>query len=153
MKASVPVLFVLSMAGLSAPPAVGQVAPLVTPAQSLDDDDQIDPGFAISQMGPMVLIPDRMGVASRRHWIQLNRDECGTLQGIEDGRSMLSRSAYDDDGFVDDDEDDPAFARELMFDQWLSAHSSIAEVNGAIDHWCDEGDQDGLSDIDTSEIA
>jgi hypothetical protein len=153
MNASLPVLLVLSMASVSAPQAVGQIAPVVTPAQSMDDDDPIDPGFAISQMGPMVLIPDRMGEASRRHWIQLNRDECGTLQGIEDGRSMLNRSAYGGDGFVDEDQDDPAFAKELMFDQWLSAHSSIAEVNGAIDHWCNEGDQDGLSDIDTSDIA
>ena len=141
----------MSLAAAWTPQAGGQDAQQIAISQSLDDDSP-DPGFSISQMGPVILLPDHTGPTSRPDWIQFDRDQCGVLKGIEDRQSIFSRSAYGDGGFAEDDEDSPGRAGEQMFDQWLSAHSVIA-VNGAIDRWCDEGDDDGFGDIETSDIA
>ena len=145
----------LACAGLiatAAPPGRGGTVPKqglkfsrLMVATAADDDEMI-----VAE-GPTILL-DRSRRAGRSGWIEFDTDPCGSLQGIRDNGSLLTRSAQLDDEMGEDEEPDPSEQGRELIGQWLSEHSEIAVVNDAIDKSCDDArfvPEDSFPESDT----
>ncbi len=131
----------------------GVSAVALSPASSDDDGDLL-------LWGNPVILSDPPNRSTDKAWMQFRTDPCGTLQRVDDRRSILTRSAFDADEDADEsdgfDEDDPADVARDMIEIWLSEHPEIAVINDGIDKGCDDGrldDENAPDDWGSAQIA
>ena len=134
----------LSMVAFATPASGGQFA-RYSPAQAMpegDSDTDMQTGHAV------LLMTNPKGAAGKSDWIKFKTDSCGTLLAIDNGRSIVRKTSFDDDF----DDEDPSDLGKDMVGQWLSEHSEIAVVGDGVDRSCEDGgfffDEDLPSDID-----
>lgn len=147
MKRRIYALLAVIAAASPTAPLGGHDATLFNQLPNPDDEDPLDPGFEISQTGPIPLVTIN---AKGSDAVEFETDACGLLQQIRDSRSNMNRrTGY----WNEEDDDDPATGAEALFEQWLSAHPEIAVVNRAVDQWCGKDDIENQEDFDSSEIV
>jgi hypothetical protein len=71
-------------------------------------------------------------------WMQFETDPCGTLQRVNERRSLVTQTGFSDD-MEDFEDDDPADLGREMIGRWLSEHPQIAVINDGVDKGCDAG--------------
>jgi hypothetical protein len=101
-------------------------------------------------MGAVMLLPNHGRQSSHPGWLQFDTDACGLLQGMKDGRSTPTRSAFAGNPVLE--EVAPWNEGRAKFGKWLSAHPEVAVIGNTIDKWCGADGFDG-EDLDTPEIA
>jgi hypothetical protein len=137
-----------------ASPAFGHdwSAAALAPGSWLDPPGLLGDNPLFSQGRPVVLLPNHGHSADNTDWLRSETDACGDLQQMQDRRSIVKQTAFDD-GLDGPDEDDPAYQGRLLFQRWLSDHAEVAVISDGVDKSCDGFWFDGDGDEDTLEIA
>jgi hypothetical protein len=124
---------------LAVPLSAQDAGPSDPYSYDLEPPTRVDETLIFS--GSPVILTNHSNRADDRQWMQMETDSCGTLERVEDGRSLITKAGFDGD--IDDlddfDEEDPADAGREMIGRWLSAHPEIAVVNDGVDKECDDG--------------
>ena len=131
-------LLATSVAAGVATPLGGRGTPVAPPEliHQADAYSPYDDGLFLSD-GPIPLLTNRTHSTSNSDWLRFETDSCGLPERTESKRSIVTRSAFDDD--MDDEEDmDPVDQAWDMVGKWLSPHSEIAVVTDGVAKSCDD---------------
>jgi hypothetical protein len=130
---------------------IGQASAAPTsrsPSFHADSSAAYEDGLLTSGEGAMVLLPNHSQHSDNSDLLRFRTDVCGVLQSVENRRSMIRQSSYDDDMDLYEN-DNPSDVAAEVIEQWLSAHAEIAVITDGVQKSCDDSPFDDDQPTDT----
>ena len=118
------------------------------PSIHADSSAAYEDGLLTAGDGAMVLLPNHSQRSDNSDLLRFRTDVCGVLQSVENRRSMVRQSSYDDDMDLYEN-DDPSDVAAEVIEHWLSAHAEIAVITDGVQKSCDDSPFDEDQPTDT----